>query len=97
MCPLVSPPLQPHQQCLYHACKCVHPCDVYIIGHVDDHVLRVHVYIVPTMLTELLYPLQNGNTPLHLAAMSGHTACVERLLSNLGIDVNIEDEVSCCI
>ena len=28
VCPLVSPLLQPHQQCLYHACKCVHPRDV---------------------------------------------------------------------
>ena len=68
----------------------VHPCDV---GHVDDHVLHVHVYIVPTMLTELLYPLQNGNTPLHLAARGGHTTCVEHLLSIPGIVVNIKDEV----
>ena len=63
-------------------------------GHVDDHVLHVHVYIVPTMLTELLYPLQNSHTPLHLAAMGGHTTCVEHLLSTPGIDVNNKDEVS---
>ena len=55
-----------------------------------------HVYIVhvPTMLTELLYPLQDGYTQLHLAAMGGHTACVERLLSSPGIDVNIKGKVS---
>ena len=49
------------------------------------------------MLTELiLYPLQyNGYTPLHLAAMGGHTICVEHLLSTPGIDVNIKDAVSC--
>ena len=45
---------------------------------------------------ELLYPLQHGNTPLHLAARGGHTTCVERLLSTPGIDVNIKDRVSCC-
>ena len=62
--------------------------------HVDDHVLHIHVYIVPTMLTELLYPLQYGDTPLHLAANGGHTACVEYLLSTTGIDVNIRNKVS---
>ena len=41
------------------------------------------------MLTELLYPLQGGSTPLHLAAKRGHTTCVEHLLSIPGIDVNI--------
>ena len=68
-----------------------------LIGHVDNHllhVLHVHVYIVPTMLTELLYPLQDGCTPLHFAAMGGHTTCVEHLLSTPGIDVNIKDWVS---
>ena len=64
-------------------------------GHVDDHVLHVHVYIVPTMLTELLYPLQyGGDTPLHLAANGGHTTCVEHLISTPGIDVNIRNKVS---
>ena len=52
------------------------------------------LYIVPTMLTELLYPLQYGNTPLHVAAMGGHTTCMEHLLSTPGIDVNIQDKVS---
>ena len=65
-------------------------------GHVDDHVLHVHVhvYIVPTMLTEQFYPLQDGNTPLHLAASGGHTTCVEHLLSTPGIDVKIKNGVS---
>ena len=45
-------------------------------------------YIVPTMLTELLYPLQYGDTPLVLAAREGHTTCVEHLLSTPGIDVD---------
>ena len=53
------------------------------------------MYIVPTMLAELLYPLQGGDTPLHLAACGGHTTCVEHLLSTTGIDVNILNEVSC--
>ena len=49
------------------------------------------------MLTEILYPLQDGNTPLHLAARGGHTTCVEYLLSAPGIDidVNITNRVSC--
>ena len=50
------------------------------------------------MSTELymyvLYPLQDGDTPLHLAAMGGRTTCVECLLSTPGIDVSIENEVS---
>ena len=47
------------------------------------------------MLAELLYSLQNGYAPLHLAAREGHTTCVERLLSTPGIDVNIRNDVSC--
>ena len=66
----------------------------YIKGHVDYHLLHVHVYIVSTMLTELLYPLQYGYTPLHYAAMGGRTTCVKHLLSTQGIDVNIKDKVS---
>ena len=58
------------------------------------HVLHVHVYIVPTMLAELLYPLQDGRTPLHLAAKEGRPTYVERLLSTPGTDVNIKDKVS---
>ena len=46
------------------------------------------------MLTELLYPLQYGETPLHLAAMGVHTTCVEHFLSTPGIDVNIKNDVS---
>ena len=54
------------------------------------------------MLTELLYPLQYGYIPLHYATLGGHTTCVERLLSAIGIDVNIKAGVSwfiecCCI
>ena len=49
------------------------------------------------MLAELLYPLQDDDTPLHLAAKGGHTTCVEHLLSTPGIDVNIQDRVSCRI
>ena len=56
--------------------------------------VHVHVYIVPTMLTEQLYPLQYGDTPLRLAASAGHTTCVEHLLSTSGIDVNINEKVS---
>ena len=54
------------------------------------------VHIVPTMWA-LLYPLQNGSTPLHLAIRGGHTTCIEHLLSTPGIDVNIKDEVSSCL
>ena len=40
------------------------------------------------MFTELLYPLQDGYTPLHYAAEGGHTTCVEHLLPTPGIDVD---------
>ena len=57
--------------------------------------MTMYMYIVPTMLTELLYPLQSGRyTPLHFAAEAGYTACVERLLSTPGINVNIRAGVS---
>ena len=55
------------------------------------------------MLTELsLYPLQWGDTPLHLATEKGHTTCVEYLFSAPGINLNIKNRVSwfaecCCI
>ena len=52
------------------------------------------MYIVPAMLTQLLYPFQNGRTALHWAAILDNSTCVERLLSTPGIDVNIQDEVS---
>ena len=48
------------------------------------------------MLTELLYH-QDGCTPLHFAAMEGHTTCVELLISTPGIDVNIMNGVSLSI
>ena len=48
-----------------------------------------------SMLTELLYPLQWGDTPFHSAAKGGNTTCVERLLSfDPCIDVNIQNRVS---
>ena len=67
-----------------------------VIGTVAYHVcvLHVHMCILPTMLTELLYPLQIGRTPLHSATVMGRTSCVEHLLSTPGIDVNIKDKVS---
>ena len=37
---------------------------------------------------------QNGDTPLHLAARGGHTACVMCLLTTLGINLNIQNMVS---
>ena len=43
-------------------------------------------------MTELLlYPLQEGYTPLHLAAIGGHTTCAEHLLTTPGYGVNIKD------
>ena len=42
----------------------------------------------------LLYPHQDGDTPLHLALRKGHTTCVECLFSAPGIDINIKDGVS---
>ena len=45
-----------------------------------------------------MYPLQwDGSTPLHFAAIEGHTTCVEHFLSTPGIDVNIQNMVSWCI
>ena len=51
--------------------------------------INIHAYIVPTIFTELLYPLQDGCTPLHHAAWGGHPTIVECLLSTPGIDVDI--------
>ena len=65
---------------------------VHVLVHVSHCVHCTYMYII---LTELLYQLQRSNTPLHLAAMGGHTTCVEHLLSTPGIDVNVKDGVSC--
>ena len=46
------------------------------------------------MLSQLLYPLQDGYTPLHITARGGHTTCVERLLSIPGVNVNATGWVS---
>ena len=46
------------------------------------------------MLTELLYPLQRGCTPLDLAVFNSHATCVEHLLSTSGIDMNYKGWVS---
>ena len=53
-----------------------------------------HISIGNAIIFLLLYPLQKGYTPLHLAAEEGHTTCVERLLSTHGIDVNIKNKVN---
>ena len=52
------------------------------------------MYIVSTMLADLLYPLQDGDTLLNVALKKGHTIYVERLLSTPGIDVTTKDKVS---
>ena len=46
------------------------------------------------MLTVLLYPLQDGHTPLSLATAGHNPACVEHLVSTRGTDVNIKVKVS---
>ena len=58
------------------------------------HSIPVHVYIVPTMMTKVFYPLQDGDTPLHLAVREGHTTCVEQPLSTPGNNLNHKDKVS---
>ena len=50
--------------------------------------------ITPTMLTERLYPLQDGHTPLSLAMAGYNPACVEHLLSTRGTDASIKVKVS---
>ena len=41
--------------------------------------------------------VQNGRTPLHRAAGSGHTEVVKYLLENTTAQVNAEDNVSHCL
>ena len=83
--------------CIFFICRvCITLhiiCNRAVKGHVDDHACTTCT-IVPTMLTELLHPLQFGFTALHDAARGGHTTCVEYLLSTPGIEVNIKDKVS---
>ena len=68
---------------------CILGLETYVLA-----MLMLHVYIVPTMLTELIYPLQLGDTLLHLAAEKGRTKCMKRLLFTPGINVNIKNKVS---
>ena len=46
------------------------------------------------MLTELLYPFQDGDTPFRLALREGSSISLELLLSKPGIDVNFKGIVS---
>ena len=41
-----------------------------------------------------VFYFENGFTPLHQAALNGHTTCVDRLISTPGIIVNIKSEVN---
>ena len=53
--------------------------------------VHVHVNIYTCILYSniyILYPLQEGCTPLFYAVEGGDTTCVERLLSTPGIDVD---------
>ena len=54
--------------------------------------LYIPLMFISTMSTVLLYLLQDGNTPLHLAARAGHTACVNHLLSIPGIAANAKNK-----
>ena len=59
--------------------------------------MKVHEFFLLKFInskTKVLYPLQCGDTPLHRAAMRGHTWYVECLLTTPGIDVNIKNGVS---
>ena len=51
------------------------------------------MYNISVNCTHHVYPFQDANTPLHLAAWVGHTTCVKRLLSAPGIDVNVSNHV----
>ena len=62
------------------------------LGISSPSTLSAMYYLYMCMCT--LYPLQDGNTPLHLAMAGDHTSCVEHLISTPGIDVNFKDEVS---
>ena len=42
-------------------------------------------------------PLQHHNTPLHFAALEGHTTCVDHLIFTPGICVNMKNGVSRCM
>ena len=63
------------------------------------------MYIVPTVLTEVFYPLQKGktalnlapgDTPLHLVVREGYIKYMEHLLSTPGIDVDTVFETNYC-
>ena len=61
--------------------------------HVND---RTHVLptLCPPCWLNCCAHSQDGNSPLHLAAVKGRTTCVEHLLSTPGIDVNNNRKVS---
>ena len=65
----------------------------YMYMYMYIYVSRATLHLLHVRL-HLWYPLQYGDTPSHLAARRGHTACVGRLLSTPGIDVNIKNSVS---
>ena len=52
------------------------------------------VHVPKSHACEILHPLQDGDVPLHFAALGDNAAFVKCLVSAAGIDVNIKNKVS---
>ena len=81
--------------------RSVRPPDCLKMPNCDN--FPTTVYSNLTRMTDYVFTLafntfllQYGSTPLHQAAVNGHTECVATLIEG-GADVNFQDEVSCLL
>ena len=59
--------------------------------------MEIVKFLIPKCGDGRFYLDNAGNTCLHYAAREGHLAVVKYLIEECGFDLNLENQVGCCI